>query len=487
MALLDGVDWQGQIFKDGKWTTGRGGDYAVLEPATGEELARMGRATAEDVAEAGVSATTAQKEWAALPHPARAAVLRKAGDLWATHADEISGWNVREVGAVPGMAGFALHVAAEECYEAASLPSRAIGEVLPSEQPRLSMARRVPAGVVSVISPFNVPIILGIRSVAPALALGNAVLLKPDPRTAVTGGTLMARLFEEAGLPPGVLQMLPGGVDVGEALVTDPSVRVISFTGSTPVGRRIGELAGKHLKRAHLELGGNSAMLVLDDADVDAAVSLAAWGSFFHQGQICMTTGRHLVADGLYDDFVERLSEKAGLLPVGNPATDEVALGPVIDAGQRDKIHGFVTDSRDKGATVSAGGTYDELFYKPTVLSNVAVDSPAFTEEIFGPVAPVTRVSSADEAVELAKHSEYGLSLGIVTRDVMRGLAVAEQIPTGIVHINDQTVNDEANAPFGGVGASGTGSRFGGAAANIEAFTETRWVTMRGEPPQYPF
>jgi benzaldehyde dehydrogenase (NAD) len=487
VGLLDGVDWQGSIFKAGTWAPGRGGDYAVMEPATGAELARMGRATAEDVEEAAVAAAAAQRDWSALPYPARAAVLRRAGDLWAEHAEEISGWNVREVGTVPGMAGFALHVAAQECYEAAALPSRAIGEILPSEEPRLSMARRMPAGVVGVISPFNVPIILGIRSVAPALALGNAVLLKPDPRTAVTGGTLMARVFEEAGVPPWVLSMLPGGADVGEALVTDPRVRVISFTGSTAVGRRIGELAGRHLKRAHLELGGNSAMLVLDDADVDAAVNLAAWGSFFHQGQVCMTTGRHLVADRLYDDFVDRLADKAGHLTVGDPATSDVALGPVIDAGQRDKIHALVRASADQGAKVAAGGEYDRLFYRPTVLSEIPLTAPAFVEEVFGPVAPVTRVGSVQEAAALAREGEYGLALGIVTRDVMRGLAVAEQIPTGIVHINDQTVNDEANSPFGGVGASGTGARFGGAAANIEAFTETRWITVRGEPAQYPF
>jgi benzaldehyde dehydrogenase (NAD) len=281
--------------------------------------------------------------------------------------------------------------------------------------------------------------------------------------------------------------MLPGGADVGEAVVTDPSVSVVAFTGSTRVGRRIGELAGRNLTRAHLELGGNSAMLVLDDADVEAAVNLAAWGSFFHQGQICMTTGRHLVAGRLYDDFVEQLADKASKLPVGNPATDQVALGPVIDADQRDKIHGLVTASSEQGAKVAAGGSYEALFYRPTVLAEVELTAPAFIEEVFGPVAPVTRVDSVEEAVALAKESDYGLSLGIVTKDVMRGLAVAEQIPTGIVHINDQTVNDEANAPFGGVGASGTGSRVGGAAANIDAFTETRWITMRGEPARYPF
>jgi len=487
VGLLDSVDWQGKVLKAGKWQPGSGGDYAVVEPATGTELGRMGQATPGDVAEAAQAAREAQREWAALPHTARSQVLRRAGDLWSEHADEISWWNVREVGAVPGLAGFSLHVAAEECYAAAALPGLAMGEILPSEEPRLSLARRMPAGVVGVISPFNVPVILGIRSVAPALALGNAVLLKPDPRTAVTGGTLMARVFEEAGLPPGVLQMLPGGGDVGEALVTDPNVRVVSFTGSTPVGRRIGELAGKHLKRAHLELGGNSALLVLDDADVDAAVNLASWGSFFHQGQICMTAGRHLVADGLYDDFVERLADKASHLPVGDPATEEVALGPVIDERQRDRIHGMVTTSTGQGARLAAGGEYDRLFYRPTVLADVPHSAPAFAEEVFGPVAPVTRVGSAEDAARLAAESEYGLSLGIVTRDVMRGLAVAERIPTGIVHINDQTVNDEANAPFGGVGASGTGARFGGAQANIDAFTESRWITMRGEPPRYPF
>ena len=200
-----------------------------------------------------------------------------------------------------------------------------------------------------------------------------------------------------------------------------------------------------------------------------------------------MTTGRHLVADHLYDDFVERLAAKADHLPVGDPAAAEVALGPVIDAGQRDKIHDLVRTSTEQGARVAAGGTYEDLFYRPTVLADVERTSPAFGHEIFGPVAPVTRFSSLDEAVSLAADSEYGLSLGIVTRDVMRGLAVAERIPTGIVHINDQTVNDEANTPFGGVGASGTGSRVGGAAANVEAFTETRWITMRGEPASYPF
>ncbi|MDT5038547.1 MAG: benzaldehyde dehydrogenase, partial [Micromonosporaceae bacterium] len=357
----------------------------------------------------------------------------------------------------------------------------------PTEQPRLSWTERNPVGVVGVIAPFNAPLILAIRSVAPALALGNAVILKPDPRAAVSGGICIARVFEEAGLPADLLHVLPGGPDVGEALITDPRVRVISFTGSTAAGRRVGQLAAAHLKRAHLELGGNSALIVLDDADLDLAVSAGAWGSFLHQGQICMTTGRHLVHQSVHDEYVARLADKAEHLPVGNPATEQVALGPIIDAGQRDKIHKLVTDSVSAGAKLAAGGTYQGLFYRPTVLSDVTPQTPAYANEVFGPVAPVIRFGSLDEVAALAADSEYGLSLGILTRDVMKGLALARRIPTGIVHINDQTVGDEAVAPFGGVGASGTGSRFGGAAANVDAFTDTRWVTVSGQTPAYPF
>ena len=312
------------------------------------------------------------------------------------------------------------------------------------------------------------------------------MVLKPDPRTSVCGGVVLARVFEEAGLPEGLLHVLPGGPDTGEALITDPLVRIISFTGSTAVGRRIGELAARHLKRTHLELGGNSALVILDDVDIAAAASAGAWGSFLHQGQICMTTGRHLVHEAVYDDYVAALSEKASHLPVGDPASGQVALGPIIDERQRDKVHALVTASTDAGAKLAAGGTYEGLFYQPTVLSEVTPQMPAWAQEVFGPVAPVIRFSTAEEAAALAAQTEYGLSLGILTRDVMRGLDLARKIPTGIVHINEQTVDDEANVPFGGIFDSGTGTRFGGT-ANLDAFTETRWITIRGDIAPYPF
>lgn len=479
MPLLDPTLWQ-----DGPTLTG--GTAPVVEPATGQTLATIDLAAPADVAEVAVRAHAAQRDWARAAHLERAAVLRRAGDLFTAHADELRDWLVRESGSIPGKADFELHVAAQECYEAAALASRPAGQVLPSEAPRLSFTRREPVGVVGVVAPFNAPLILSIRSVAPALSLGNAVLLKPDRRTAVSGGLALAAVFAAAGLPGGLLHVLPGGAETGAAVVTDPLVRVVSFTGSTASGRIVGELAGRHLKRAHLELGGNSALVVLRDADVEAAVAQASWGSFFHQGQICMTAGRHLVHASLYDEYVERLAVRAEELAVGDPYRERVHLGPLIDRSQLDRVHGLVEASTAQGAKLVTGGAHQDLFYRPTVLAGAGDDSPAYTEEVFGPVAPVRSFATEDEAVELASAGPYGLSLGIVTGDAARGLDLAGRIPVGIAHVNDQTVNDEAVAPFGGIGASGTGARFGGE-ANLDAFTELRWTTLRATPGGHPF
>ncbi|MFI1203114.1 aldehyde dehydrogenase family protein [Streptomyces sp. NPDC020883] len=485
MALLDPKDWCAL----------RGGPAAALEPATGEALAELTLAAPADVADAAIAAAAAQRDWARRPYTERAAVLRRAGDLVHRHAEEIGEWLVREAGSVRGKAGFEIRTAAEECYEAAALAHRPLGQVLPSGAPRLSYTTRVPAGVVGVIAPFNVPLVLAVRSVAPALALGNAVVLKPDPRTAVCGGHVLAAVLAEAGLPEGLLHVLPGGADVGRTLVEDPRVRMISFTGSTAAGRSVGALAAQHLKRAHLELGGNSAFLVLPDADLDAAMSTAAWASFFHQGQVCMTAGRHLVHASLYDEYVARLAAKADALTVGDPFRAQVHLGPVIDRGQLDRIDALVRESAAAGVRIAAGGTHEELFYRPTVLADAGPDavgpgsvgaSPAYGEEVFGPVAPVRAFRTLDEAVALANESPYGLALGVVTRDAARALELADRIPTGLLHINDQTVNDEPVAAFGGLADSGTGARFGGE-ANLDAFTETRWTTVRATPAAYPF
>jgi benzaldehyde dehydrogenase (NAD) len=485
MTLLDGEAWSGRIFSDG-WIDGGAGTIDVREPATGAVLGRVGCANADDVRRAAARARQAQHDWARTSHEERAHVLRRAGDLFEVHAEEIQRWIMRETGAIAPKAGLETHIAAQECFGASALPSLPSGLVLPSVEDHWSFARRHPAGVVTVISPFNFPLILSIRSVAPALALGNAVLLKPDPRTTVSGGVCIVRILEEAGLPSGLLHLLPGGVEVGEAVVTAPEVSVVSFTGSTVAGRAVGALAGQHLKRAHLELGGNNALIVLPGADVAKAASAGAFGSFMHQGQICMTSGRHLVHESLHDEYVSVLADKADRLPVGDPMSGTVALGPIIDARQLARVDGLVHASVSAGATLAAGGTYEGLFYRPTVLAEVRPEMPAYQEEVFGPVAPVLPFATIDEAIELANATAYGLSLGILG-EVGLAMRVADSVRTGIVHINEQTVGDEANIPFGGVGDSGTGSRFGGPEANIEAFTETQWLTVRGEIAPYPF
>jgi len=485
MTLLDPALWSDKIFING-WVKGSGGSRDVVSPSTGEKLGSIGVASVQDVEKASKAAAEAQIGWAATKPEERAAVLRRAGELWEQHAAEVHEWLIKEAGSIPPKAGLETHIAANECFEASALPTHPMGNVLPSNEERWSFSRRRPSGVVTVIAPFNFPLILSIRSVAPAIALGNAVLFKPDPRTAVGAGVSLVRIFQEAGLPDGVLQLVNGGAEIGEAVVSAPEVRVISFTGSTAAGRKVGELGARHLKRTHLELGGNNALIVLPGADIAKAASAGAFGSFMHQGQICMTTGRHIVHESLYEEYVAALTEKASHLPVGNPATEQVALGPLIDGGQAERVQGIVDATVAAGATLNAGGTHDGNFFKPTVLSDLTTDMTAWKDEIFGPVAPVIKFSTTEEAIALATDNEYGLSLGILG-DVGEAMKIADAIPSGIIHINEQTVADEANIPFGGVGASGTGSRFGGAEANIEAFTETQWLTMRPDIAPYPF
>lgn len=486
MSLLDSRTWEGRIFA-GEWTRGAGEVFDAVEPATGKTLGRVGSATPADVDLSTARAVPAQRDWAARPYTDRAAVLRRAARILEESHEEIETWLMRESGAVRPFAAFQVTCGgADECHEAAALAGTPYGELLRSGQERLSLARRVPVGVVGVIAPFNAPLTLAMRAVAPALALGNAVVLKPDPRTAISGGILFARIFEEAGLPRGLLHVLPGGADVGAAVVDHPRIPVIAFTGSTHAGRAIAVTAARRLKRVHLELGGNSALIVMDDVDLEKAVAVGAQGSYSHAGQICMASSRHLVHASIADDYATLLAAHADALGVGDPTSENVAVGPVIDAVQRDRIHGIVTDTVAAGARLAAGGTYEQLFYRPTVLTGVPLTAPAYADEIFGPVAPVVAFHDLDEAARLAADSPYGLSLGILTRDVMKGLALAERVPTGLAHINDQTINDEANVPFGGVGDSGTGSRHGGTAANLGAFTEQQWITVRGEIPHYP-
>ena len=485
MAFLDSAIWSEKIFLNG-WRAGSAEPTDILEPATGNVLERAGLASADDIHEAAQKAAEAQKAWAATKPAERAAVMRRAGQIFEDHAAELTDWIQRETGAIPAKAGLEITVAANECYDASALPHHSMGDVLTSDEDHWSFARRLPVGVVGVISPFNFPLILSIRSVVPALALGNAVVLKPDPRTPVSGGVMIARALEEAGLPEGVFQMVPGGAEAGAALTEAPEIEVVSFTGSTAAGRKVGEAAGRNLKRVHLELGGNNATVVLPGADVAKAASAGAFGSFLHQGQVCMTTGRHLVHESIAEEYVAALQQKAEQLPLGDPTEENIAIGPVIDEGQRDNIDRIVQQSKDGGAKVVAGGSYDKLFYSPTVITDLTDESPAWSQEIFGPVAPVRTFSTIEEAAEIINASEYGLSVGLLG-NVGEAMKLADMVRSGKVHINEQTVSDESNAPFGGFGNSGNGSRIGGYTTNIEAFTEVQWLTMRPEIAPYPF
>ncbi len=485
MAAIATKGWLEAFLED--WRPGTGAPLEDREPATGRHLVTIPGSTPNDVAKAAETAKAAQPAWAATNYHERARVLRKAAEIYEAHRDEFGTWTQRETGASHSKMHHESNFAYHEILNAATLPSQPYGSLMPSAvKGRLSMVRRVPAGVVGAITPWNSPSVLGMRVVAPALALGNAVVLKPDPQTPVVGGAMFAAVFREAGLPDGLLQVVVGGADVGEAIVTDPNVDVVSFTGSTAVGRRVGELGGRLLKKVSLELGGNNAFVVLDDADLDAATAAGAFASFQFQGQVCFAAGRHLVHRGIADRYVDVLTEKAQGLRLGDPYREDVQLGPIVNEKQLARVDDIVQRSIAGGARLVEGGTAQGLFYRPTVLTDVTTGSPAWTDEIFGPVAPVVTFGSDDEAIELANASSYGLVASIYTRDIARGLAMADRMRVGMVHVNDGTLNDEAIIPFGGMGDSGNGSRYGGE-ATLDTFTEWQWVTVRGEPPTFPF
>jgi benzaldehyde dehydrogenase (NAD) len=477
--------WLGRFVE--RWEPGTGSPIQDVEPATGRHIVTVSGSTADDVARAAAAAKAAQPAWAETSYQDRARILRKAADIYEANRDEFGTWTMRETGASHSKMHHESNFALGEILSASTLPWQPYGSLVPTVvKGRLSMIRRIPVGVVSAITPWNSPSVLGMRVVAPALALGNAVVLKPDPQTPVIGGAMFEAVFREAGLPDGLLQIVVGGADVGEALVTDPNVNVVSFTGSTAAGRRVGELAGARLKKVALELGGNNAFIVLDDADLAAATAAGAFSSFQFQGQVCFAAGRHIVHESVADDYIDALRSKAEGLRMGDPYREDVQLGPIVNEKQVRRVADIVDRSVAGGARLVIGGGHEGLFYEPTVLADVTEDLPAFTDEIFGPVAPVTTFRTDEEAIALANSSAYGLVGAVYSTSLSRGLSVANRIKAGMVHVNDGTLNDEATIPFGGTGMSGNGARYGGE-ANLDNFTEWQWVTVRDEPPTFPF
>ncbi|MBP0443658.1 aldehyde dehydrogenase [Roseomonas sp. SSH11] len=458
-------------------------------PVTGEVATRAAAATVEDALAACDAAAAAFPAWSKLGPNARRSILLKAADALAAKAPDFIRLMAEEIGATAGWAGFNVHLAAGMLREAAAATTQTTGEVIPSDKPGcLAMSIRAPVGVVLGMAPWNAPVILGVRALALPLACGNTVVLKAS-ETCPGTHSLIAQALREGGVPPGVVNVVTHSAEdapaVVEAMIAHNAVRRVNFTGSTHVGRIIAMHAAKHLKPVLLELGGKAPMIVLEDADLDEAVKAAAFGAFMNQGQICMSTERLVVVDSVADEFARRFADFVATLPVGDPRTGTVFLGSVVDEASAVKVERLIEDAVGKGATLLGGGARKGTIMPASIIDRVTPDMAIYAEESFGPVVAMIRVKDAEEAIRVANDTEYGLSAAIFTKDVARGLALAQRIESGICHVNGPTVHDEAQMPFGGVKASGYG-RFGGR-AGIAEFTELRWITVETQPGQYPF
>ncbi len=477
-------------FINGHWRPGRrqGAEERDLDPYTGETLAEIAPADRSDLDEAYQSASKAQTAWAAMLPGGRSAILRQAAAIMEARQEEIVSWLIREAGSTRLKARLEWEAVHAVMLEASTLVYRVESRILPSDIPNKECrAYRKPVGVVGVISPWNWPLQLSARSVCPALAVGNAVVLKPASDTPITGGLLLAKIFEEAGLPAGVLSVLIGpGNEIGDAFVTHPIPRVISFTGSTPVGRHIARLAAEApiIKRVELELGGNAPFVVLDDADLDHVVDAAVFGKFLHQGQICMIANRFIVDERLYDLFVEQFTDRVRHLKVGNPDEPDTMIGPIINEKQLERLMDKIREARASTARQLLGADPDGLLLPPHVFADVLNTQRLAREEIFGPIAPIIRARGEEEALRIANETEYGLSSAVFTGDLHRGVQFAQRIEAGMAHVNDQPVNDLPYNPFGGEKNSGIG-RFNGDWA-VRAFTTDQWVTVQHAPRRYP-
>lgn len=457
-------------------------------PVTGAAATRAAAADLDDVRKAIEAAADAFPAWSALTPAPRRQFLMKAAAKLRARSGEFAERITAETGATLGWGHFNVHLAAMMLEEAAAMTTQIGGEVIPSDSPgTLAMAVRRPAGVVVGMAPWNAPVILGVRALAIPLACGNTVVLKSSEICPATH-RLIGDVFADAEFPRGVVNVISHSAQsapqIVEALIAHPAVRRVSFTGSTRVGRIVGELAGRHLKPAVLELGGKAPMVILDDADLDEAVKAAVFGAFMNQGQICMSTERIIVDHTIADEFVARFRAKAQALRVGDPAKGDTPLGAVVDESTVRTLRTLIDDAVRRGATVACGGTAEGAYFAPTIVDHVTPAMRLFRDESFGPIVAVTRVSGVEEAVTAANDTEYGLSSAVFGKDVARALAVAERIESGICHVNGATVHDEAQMPFGGTKASGYG-RFGGKAA-IDQFSEIRWITVETRPKQYP-
>ncbi|WP_201525916.1 aldehyde dehydrogenase family protein [Psychrobacter frigidicola] len=474
----------------GEWQKGKDDSVNTnTNPYNGDTLVEIKQATKTQLDEAYQAAAVAQAEWAQKTPAERAGVLYKVVDIFDQRQDEIVDWLIKESGSTRIKAMVEFGSARAITLESATFPSRVHGEIRPSNTPgKENFIYREPMGVIAVISPWNFPLHLTQRSIAPALALGNAVVLKPASDTPITGGLLLAKIFEEAGLPKGLLSVVIGaGSEIGDAIVTHDIPSLVSFTGSTSVGKHIGELAngGDCVKQVALELGGNSPFVVLKDADIEQAVKAAAFGKFLHQGQICIAINRIIVEDDIYDDFVERFLDHVKTLNVGDPNKQDTAVGPIINKKQLKSLKDKIATAQEEGAKMILSGDIKGQVVPPHIFTEVTRDMELARDEVFGPLVGIIRAKDEEDALTIANDTMYGLSSAVFTKDMEKGLRFARGIRAGMTHINDITVNDDSNAPFGGEKNSGIG-RFNGEWV-LEEFTTVHWISVQHTPRDYPF
>lgn len=478
-----------QLLIGGRWTEAEGGrTYEQRFPLTGDVVGRAAAAGRADAVKAVEAAQAAFPEWAETAPALRRKLLNQAADLLLERGPQIAQVMTEETGAVFGWGMFNADLASNMLREAAAQAYSVVGEVIPSDVPgKLAMGVRQPCGVVVGIAPWNAPVILGTRAVATPLAYGNTVVLKASeicPRTHAQ----IVHALQDAGLPDGVVNLVTNApadaADVVDELIAHPKTRRINFTGSSRVGAIIAEKAGRHLKRVLLELGGKAPMLVLPDADLDGAAAAASFGAFFHQGQICMSTERIVADRSISDALASKLADRASALTVGDPRDQKTQIGPVINDAALTRVRELVEDAVAKGAVALSGGSSEGMLFPPTVLKGVTPAMRVYGEESFGPLVSIIEVDGVEEAVAVANDTEYGLAAAVWSQNVPAALEIAQRIESGICHINDTTVQDEPQMPFGGVKASGFG-RFGGRAA-LEEFTELRWITVQEIPRTYP-